>query len=133
MCSSASRTSSAPVEAGERASGARISRCARTGAAHGLDVVRRDEVAAVRERTRLGHAQQRDPRARARAEVEARVGARVPEQRDDVAVDGLLDEHPARLGDQREHLLRARNRLERVERRVAVCSVSIRASSGSGG
>ena len=83
-----------------------------------LDVVGHDVVALVEERPRLGDAQQRDARARARAEVEPRIGARVPEQRDDVAVEALLDEDPPRIGGDGQDLGRARDGLERLERRA---------------
>src|SRR2546430_7923994 len=62
-----------------------------------LHVVGLQEAAAVRERTGLGDAQERDSRARARAEVEARIAAGRAQQRDDIAVEALLDEDALRF------------------------------------
>ena len=82
-----------------------------------LHVVRHEIVAAVRERARLRDAQERDARARARAEIEARVGPRLPQQRDDVAAQALLDVHLARLLGEPHDVVGVGDRHERVERR----------------
>ena len=104
------------------------------GLGGGLDVVGRDEAAAVRERPRLGDAQERDPGARARAEVDPRVAARLAQQRDDVAVDALLDEDLAgRRGDSERTSAAVATGRSDSSGGSLVCSVSIRASSGSGG
>ena len=88
------------------------------GRRHRLDVVGLDEVAAGDERPRLGDAQQREAGPRARTEVEPGVRARVPEDGDHVAVEALLDEDVLRALDRAEHLLGARDALERLERRL---------------
>jgi hypothetical protein len=83
-----------------------------------LHVVRRHERASGGKRTRLRDAQQLDPGARAGAEIEARIGPRVPEHGDDVPVDALLDVQRFRVLDHGEHVLGAANGLQRVLRRV---------------
>jgi len=78
--SSASRTRSSRSA---RRAGLRgeISLCASTGAATAFTSSGARKLAAVRERERLGDAKQGNPRAGARAEVEARVAARLPSGR----------------------------------------------------
>jgi hypothetical protein len=82
----------------------------------GLDVVGEHVLAPVRERPGLGDAEQRDPGARARAQVKAGVGACRADEVDDVTVDAVLDEDPRRLLDHACDPGRARHRLELVER-----------------
>ena len=61
------------------------------GNRQGLDVVREHVVAALRERGRLGDAEQRDPGARARAEIETRVRTGLADEVDDVPMNAVLD------------------------------------------
>src|SRR5262249_57503543 len=66
----------------------------------------------------LRDAQQGDPRARARTEVEPVVGARRAKQGDDVAIDALLDVDTLCVLREADRLPRIGHRLQRVERRV---------------
>ena len=72
-----------------------------------------------RQRERLRRPDQRDPCARARAEGEAGIGARVMEQRDDVAVQCLLDVHGPRGRRRLDQIGGAADRCERIEREPA--------------
>ena len=98
-----------------------------------LDVVGEHEVAAVRERARLRDPQERDPGARARSEREPRAAAGVPEQRDDVAVEALLDEERTGLVDRGGDSASVATGTSESSGGSVVCSFSIRASSASCG
>ena len=98
-----------------------------------LHVVRQHVVAPVGERPRLRHAQERDPGARARAEVEPLVAPRLADEVDDVAV--RLGSTKMRVASSITSVIPVgvRDRLERVERRVARLLRSIRASWSAAG
>ena len=92
-----------------------------------LHVLGNDVVAAERHRTRLGHPEERDSGARARPEGEHRAVARVPEERDDVRADALLDVDRPR--GRRSHRRDRRGRRPRASRSsggAVVCSASMR-------
>ena len=119
VCSSVSRTSCAAGQPGRASLGRDDQAVGEHGLGRRLDVVGRDEAAPVRERPRLGHPQQRDPGPRARAEVDPSVAARLAQERDDVAVDALLDEDLAGGRRERAHVGGGGDRPQRLERRVA--------------
>ena len=99
----------------------------------GLDVVREQVVAPVGERARLRDPQERDPARGLAPSVEPRVAARVPQQRDDVAVRLSSTYTALRLVDRGEDLSRSATGSSESSGGSLVCSVSIRASSASGG
>ncbi|GAA3106469.1 hypothetical protein GCM10020254_60430 [Streptomyces goshikiensis] len=105
------------------------SRCARTGAASGLDVVGQYVLAAGEGGGGLHGAQQVQGGARRGAEAQVRVGAGGGDQVDDVAADGLGDVHLADGLDELHDVVRVRHGGEVVERESPPCTSSIWSSA----
>ena len=103
------------------------------GNRQGLDVVREHVVAALRERGRLGDAEQRDPGARACAEIETRVRTGLADEVDDVPMNAVLDVNGHCLFDHACDPLASVTGSKSSSGGRLVCSASMRASSAGAG